>query len=87
VIEPCYIHPTAKLERCAIGPYVTIGAHAVIEDSVISDSIVGEGAVLSGQCIRRSIIGSFAELHTPPVSFNVADHSVIGPVGLPGRRS
>lgn len=78
VIEPCYIDPTAKLERCAVGPYVTIGPHAEIRDSVLSDTIVGAGARLYGQCLRWSIVGNEAELDAPPHSVNVSDHSTVG---------
>lgn len=77
VIEPCYIDPTAKLERCAVGPYVTVGPQAEIADSVLSDTIVGEGARLHGQCLRWSIVGEHAELEAAPLSVNVSDHSTI----------
>jgi glucose-1-phosphate thymidylyltransferase len=84
VIEPCHIDPTATLERCVVGPYVSIGPRAVIRDSVIGDAIIGEESVVSGLYIQRSIIGSHAELSSPPLSYNVADHSAIAvatPVG------
>lgn len=77
VIEPCYIDPSAKLERCVVGPYVTIGPKTVILDSVVSDSIIGEGVWIEGQCLRRSIIGNAAELRTPPLSFNISDHASV----------
>jgi glucose-1-phosphate thymidylyltransferase len=77
VIEPCYIDPSAKLERCAVGPYVTVGPNAEIVESVLSDAIVGEGARLRGQCLRWSIVGHNAELDTAPLSVNVSDHSTI----------
>jgi glucose-1-phosphate thymidylyltransferase len=85
IIEPCYIDPSAELERCAIGPYVTVGPHTVIVDSVVSDSIIGEGVRLTGQCLKRSIIGDYAEVHRAPMSFNVADHSSIGSISPTGH--
>lgn len=84
VIEPCWIDPSAKLERCAIGPYVSIGAGAEIRDSVISDAIIGEGARIVGQVMRRSLIGHHATLESPPQSFNLADHSTLGVTAAPG---
>jgi glucose-1-phosphate thymidylyltransferase len=80
IVEPCYIDPTAKLERCVIGPYVTVGPHTVIVDSVVSDSIIGEHVRLTGQSMKRSIIGDYAELLRSPISYNVSDHSTIGTV-------
>jgi glucose-1-phosphate thymidylyltransferase len=77
IIDPCYIDPSAKLERCVIGPYVTVGPHAVITDSVVGDSIIGEEATITGQCMRRSIVGSWAVLESPLLSYNVSDHSSV----------
>jgi glucose-1-phosphate thymidylyltransferase len=78
IVEPCFIDPSAKLERCVVGPYVTVGPKTVILDSVVSDSVVGEGVWIEGQCLRRSIIGNDAELRTPPLSYNISDHATVG---------
>ncbi len=85
IVEPCYIDPSAKLERCVVGPYVSVGPHTVIVDSIVSDSIIGEGVRLTGQSMKRSIIGDFAELHRAPISYNVSDHSMIGTVDPAGH--
>ncbi|HEY7295949.1 MAG TPA: sugar phosphate nucleotidyltransferase [Dehalococcoidia bacterium] len=75
IIQPCYIDPTAKLERCVVGPYVSIGRRAEIVDSVIADAIVGEGARIEGQVMRRSIVGNEAVIESPAHAFNISDHS------------
>ncbi len=85
IVEPCYIDATAKLERCVVGPYVTVGPHSAIVDSIVSDSIIGEGVRLTGQSMKRSIVGDYAELHRAPISYNVSDHSVIGAVDPAGH--
>lgn len=77
VVPPCHIDPTARLERCVVGPYVSIGPSASVRDTVLSDTIVGQGATLRGQVLRHSIVGEFAEITGEARSYNVADHSSI----------
>ncbi len=79
IVEPCYIDPTAKLVRCVVGPYVSVGPRAEIVDSVLSDAVVGEGARIEGEVLRRSIIGNEAVIESPPRSFNISDHSALTP--------
>jgi NDP-sugar pyrophosphorylase family protein len=69
------VDPTETLERCVVGPYVTVGPHSRIIDSVISDSIVGADVELSAQLIRDSVIGNNVMLQGRPTSYNIADHS------------
>jgi glucose-1-phosphate thymidylyltransferase len=75
IIGPCYVDPSARLERCVVGPYVTIGARSRVTDSVISDAVLGEDVEMSAQVIRDSVIGNSVVLHGRPVSFNAADDS------------
>lgn len=79
IIEPCYIDPTAKLVRCVVGPYVSIGPRAEIVDSVLADAIVGEEARIEGAVMRRSIVGNEAVIEILPRSFNISDHSTLTP--------
>ncbi|HLZ70149.1 MAG TPA: sugar phosphate nucleotidyltransferase [Dehalococcoidia bacterium] len=75
IVEPCWIDPTAKLERCVVGPYVSIGPRVEIVDSVLSDAIIGEGTRIEGAVLRRSIVGNEAVIELPRRSFNISDHS------------
>jgi len=60
IIEPVIIDPTAKVgEGCLIGPYVTIGPKAIIEDGVrLARTTVFEGATIQkNSWLDNSIIG------------------------------
>ncbi len=57
VVPPVYIHPTAVVERSVVGPYATICHDARVRDSVIADSIVDPGAIVSDVILRDSVIG------------------------------
>src|SRR3989338_2414040 len=56
VIPPVYIHPTAQIERSVIGPHATIGAGCPLDDSIIRDSVVDEGAVVQNGLLAQSLI-------------------------------
>lgn len=75
VLPPCHIDPSARLERSVIGPYVSVGAGALVSECVLADTIVGQGTTLRAQVLRRSIIGDHADLTGTPLAYNVADHS------------
>jgi len=75
VVSPCYIAPTAVIERCVIGPHVAIGRGATITDSVIADSIVDENAQVSRSVLRESIIGAGAVVNGQAQRLNIGGES------------
>jgi glucose-1-phosphate thymidylyltransferase len=75
VVPPSYIAPTAKLRYAVIGPHASIGAHAVVEESIIVDSIVDEGATIQSVSIERSLVGKGAIIRRDPWRVNIGDMS------------
>jgi glucose-1-phosphate thymidylyltransferase len=57
---PVRVEPGAILERCTIGPNVTVEAGAVIRDSVVRHAIVSAGAHVTGSTIEESLVGDDA---------------------------
>lgn len=57
VLPPVFVAETAVVERCVIGPFVTIGPGAVVRDSVLAHTIVMAGAQLENVVLGHSIIG------------------------------
>lgn len=57
VLPPVFVAETAVVERCVIGPFVTIGPGAVVRDSVLSHTIVMAGSQLENVVLTSSIIG------------------------------
>ncbi len=78
VIPPVNIHPSAHIRRSVIGPYATVAANCVVEDSVIRDSILDEGAVAQGISATQSLIGRNAKVNGRFRTFNVGEASEIG---------
>ena len=71
---PCAVPPETKLVRSRLGPYVSVGPGAVIEDCDLADCIIGAGARLSGCRLRNSLIGDHSVIANARGSLNVGDY-------------
>lgn len=74
---PVHIDPTADVGDAIIGPYVSIGAGARIRRAVISNSIIGEQAIVEGIVLEDSLVGYQAVVTGRPHHINVGDLSQI----------
>ena len=75
VIPPCFIGEHAHLKRSIVGPYASIGAHTVVEQSVVSDSIVQNNSALRHVVIRNSMIGNHVDYRQQPADVSLGDYS------------
>lgn len=78
LIPPVNIHPTAQVRRSVIGPFVTIGPNCVIEDCLLRDTIVDEGATCKDYLLESSLIGRNATVEGRFRHLNVGDSSAMG---------
>jgi len=77
LIPPVYIPESAAIENSIIGPYVSVGEDAVLKDAMIRDSIVGDGARVTGCFLERSLVGNGAVVEARPRRLNVGDSSEV----------
>ena len=75
IIPPVFIHPTAQVEVSVIGPHVSIGAGCVVLNSIISNSILEDGAQVAGVVLEKSLIGRKAMIERRPGVINAGDHT------------
>ncbi|MGE3800236.1 MAG: sugar phosphate nucleotidyltransferase [Candidatus Kapaibacterium sp.] len=75
VNSPVYIAPTATIENAIIGPYATIADGAVVRDSIITDSIVGEHSSVEKAILDESIIGADAKVRGETRKVNIGASS------------
>jgi len=81
LIPPVYIGKGCVIERCIIGPYVSIGDCVVISDSIISDSIIGNGAEIKRGFLKASILGDKSSYRGKFGKMILGDHSQGGYYG------
>jgi len=75
MISPSFISPLAKVKNSIIGPNTAIAAGAVVEESVIRNSIVSEEAIVLQALLEDSIIGSNANVKGGMKRINIGDSS------------
>ena len=72
LVPPVYIAPKATVTGSTIGPSVSVSDRAVISDSVIKNSIIGEGATVERSEIADSLIGRGVTVRDKTGVLNVA---------------
>ncbi|HOJ01413.1 MAG TPA: sugar phosphate nucleotidyltransferase [Anaerolineaceae bacterium] len=77
IVPPVYIHPSATISSCVIGPYASISSACEISNSIIRNSIVEEGAVIKEMILENSLIGRNASIEGRAEQMNIGDDSWI----------
>ena len=75
VIKPVYIAPGASITGCVIGPHVSIGEGAVLRHSVITNSIINANAQVENVVLTDSVIGESAVVTAEKSTLDIADKS------------
>lgn len=74
---PVFVHPTATLENCVIGPYASIGAGAQVSSSIVRDSILEDEAQVCDVILESSLIGRRSRIQRRAGSINAGDNTVV----------
>ena len=82
ICPPVYISSSAKIINSVVGPYVSIGDKAVLENVVIQNSIVNKKAKVSNIVLSSSLIGYNAMFNGLKHHINLGDSSVINLSGI-----
>jgi glucose-1-phosphate thymidylyltransferase len=77
IIPPVCIEDGALIRQSVVGPYVSIASQAVVERSIIRDSILNEGASVHDALLQRSLIGEQALVKGSYKRLNVGDSSAV----------
>jgi glucose-1-phosphate thymidylyltransferase len=72
---PAFISATAKVSNAIIGPNATIADNVTVENSIIRDSIIGEGATVVNSLLEESLIGNNAVVRGNYKRINIGDSS------------
>ena len=77
VVPPVHIDPTAEVRDSVVGPYVSIGAGAIVQHTIVRNAIIGEQAEVKAALIEDSLIGFQAVLKGRWNHLNIGDMSEI----------
>jgi glucose-1-phosphate thymidylyltransferase len=72
---PVYISPGATVHNSIIGPYATVAEDAVVENAIVRDSIVSQGAQVTNAVLEHSIVGNNAVVRGTYKRVNIGDSS------------
>ena len=77
IVGPVSIDPTAVITNSIIGPYVSIAGRCRVTNSIISDSVLDEGASVTGCMLESSIVGLDAVVKGGAKQLNIGDSSEV----------
>jgi glucose-1-phosphate thymidylyltransferase len=75
IIPPIFISPTAQVSNSVVGPFATIASGAIVENSIIRNSIISENAKVENALLEDSIIGTNAVIKGGFKRINIGDSS------------
>ena len=77
VIPPVFVHQTAELENCVIGPFTSIGAGTQVSSSIVRNSILEDEAIVRDVSLENSLIGRYAQIQRGKGSVNAGDNTIV----------
>ncbi len=72
---PVFVSQRAKIINSVIGPFTTVADDAHVENSIIRNSIVSEGADVTDALLEDSIVGNNARIRGSYKRINIGDSS------------
>lgn len=77
IIHPVSIGTNCQISNSIIGPHVTIGDSARIENAIVKNSIIGNFASIKEAILQRSVIGNDTAITGLRQSLNIGDNTEI----------
>ncbi len=77
LVEPVLIEDGCVLERCTIGPNVSIEAGCTIRDSTVADAIIGAGCTVERSVLSQAMLGEKVHITDFTGSGSIGAHSEV----------
>ncbi|WP_350293429.1 sugar phosphate nucleotidyltransferase [uncultured Croceitalea sp.] len=77
IIEPCFIGENVVLKNTTVGPFVSIGADTVIEDSTVKNSIIQSHTSIKNANLDNAMIGNHVKYDGNFETISIGDYSVL----------
>jgi glucose-1-phosphate thymidylyltransferase len=77
IIHPCYIGKGVVLENAVVGPHVSLGDNTRVRQSVLSMTMAGAHSVIENGVLQDSMLGSFSVCSLRTGNLDIGDYSRI----------
>lgn len=77
IVEPCYIGNNVQIRNSVVGPYVSVEDNTVIENALISNSIIQSDSKIRLINSKQSMIGNHVEIEGDYTDLSVGDYTNI----------
>lgn len=77
IIHPVSIGKKCKLTNSIIGPHVTIGDNVEVNQSILSNSIIGNYSKLNEIILKKSVVGNDVSLSSAGQGLSIGDNTEI----------
>jgi glucose-1-phosphate thymidylyltransferase len=75
IIPPCFIGENTEILQSVIGPYVSVGSHSTVHQSVMENSIVQNNCCIATANVSNSMIGNFVGYKGSRKELSLGDYS------------
>lgn len=77
IIQPCYIGENVIIRNAVVGPHVSIESNTIIEDAIVTNSIIQNNTIVKKAFLTNSLIGKHVIFTDKPEQVSLGDYSVI----------
>jgi len=75
IIKPCFIAEGVTIKNSTVGPFVSLGANTIIEDSNVKNSIIQTNATIKNATLDNAMIGNHATFDGNFTTISIGDYS------------
>ena len=77
IVEPCFIGENVVLKNTTVGPYVSVGANTILENSTIKNSLIQSNSKISNANLDNAMIGNHVIYNGNFETISIGDYSVL----------
>lgn len=77
IIEPCYIGEHVVLKNTTIGPFVSVGNHCTIENTIVKNSLIQNHSNIKNANLEHAMIGNHVTYNGDFTTVSIGDYSVL----------
>jgi glucose-1-phosphate thymidylyltransferase len=75
IIEPCFIGENAKIVNSVVGPYVSVGNHSTIENSIVKNSVIQGNTSVKNALFNNSMVGGNVTYQGRMADISIGDYT------------